>query len=406
MKTVKTLIKRIWLLVFLIVKAPIDGIVKAVRIIKSICRCKRYLKDSLTNLNKVTPLEQIRPDYGNNPIVNTFVHEEPKLDLSIIVPMYNAAAYICECLDSITRQQTQYKYEVILVDDGSTDNTLEMISEYLSDERFYLIRQENHGQAYARNRAIEQSSGRFIMMVDADDVLLADAIEVLVSRADEKKAEIVEGKYIRFRDYSEVNSISKNQFSDQVLEYEVNPWPVLRSTGYSWAKVYNRELWTSLRYPEGYIFEDVITKFVLRRKAKRIINLGSYVYGYHHDTNSSSHKLAGLKHLDSIWVYPRIVSLCKSEGVHFDDVFYLLSLNHITILNYVTTLHIPKKVKLSCFAEMQKQLNSIQFSRPKKVPHLFELLERSVLEGSFEAWQEIAGTITKYRLLKKWREIN
>ena len=374
MDIVKKLIKRIWLFILMIVKAPISGITKTFHIIKSIYRCKRLIKKSPSDLSEVTPLEQIRPDYGNEPIVNAFVHEEPIVDLSIVVPMYNASAYICECLNSIIQQKTHYDYEVILVDDGSTDNTVDTVSDYLTDKRFRLIQQENHGQAYARNRAIEQSFGRYIMMVDADDIILDGCIEELLNTAIKTNSDISEGIVRRF---SKELTIDRPKKSDiHIYEYTMNPTFVLCSVGYSVAKIYNRELWTTLRYPEGYIFEDVITKFILRRKAKRVAYLDKVVYGYRHDPNSSSHKLNGMKHLDSIWVYPRIVSLCKSEGVPFDIVFYLLSLNHITILNYITTLHLSKEVKLSCFAEMQKQLNSIQLCRPKRVPYLFRLLER------------------------------
>ena len=98
--------------------------------------------------------------------------------------------------------------------------------------------------------------------------------------------------------------------------------------------------------------------------------------------------------------------MCEQESVPKDKIFYLLALNHIGLLNYVITRPVDKRIVISCFYEMQKQLISIQLNRPIKIPYLFRLVEQSIIRGNIDAWQEIASTIIKYNLLKKWREIN
>ncbi len=88
---------------------------------------------------------------------------------SVIVPVYNVERYLRECIDSVLRQQSKYPYEVILVDDGSTDSSGEICDEYASDERVKIVHQSNAGVSAARNRGIAVSRGRRLLFVDGDD---------------------------------------------------------------------------------------------------------------------------------------------------------------------------------------------------------------------------------------------
>ena len=90
------------------------------------------------------------------------------IDLSIIVPIYNASLLINRCLDSIFHQTTQYSYEVILVDDGSTDNSVEIIKAR-KEENIILYQQQNAGPSVARNKGVELAHGKYVTFIDADD---------------------------------------------------------------------------------------------------------------------------------------------------------------------------------------------------------------------------------------------
>ena len=113
-----------------------------------------------------------------------------------------------------------------------------------------------------------------------------------------------------------------------------------------------------------------------------------------------------MKKLDSIWILPKVIKLCDQEGAPRDEVLYILALNHIGLLNYITVRTQTRDVKLACFIEMRKQLVSIQDCRPNRIPWMFRLLERSIFEKKYNAWEYIAATINKYNMLKKWREID
>lgn len=336
-----------------------------------------------------------------------FVHQTALCDLSIIIPMFNVEDYIVDCLNSVLCQKTKYSLEVILIDDGSTDNTIERVRVFHEDMRVTLLRQENKGQSVARNKGIYHSKGKYIMFVDGDDILIEGAIDRLLDVAKTTKSDIVEGDIIRFTDSIEKRQLVRNgRRSVRIKSSLREPKFVLTCYGYSCAKVYDRKLWKTLRFPEGYIFEDVITKFILRRKSNQVAFINVPVYGYRQNPHSSSHGKNVMKKLDSIWVFPKVVELCNQEQAPKDTIFYLLALNHIGILNYSTLRPHEESIKRACFEEMQKQLDSIQEYKPRKLPIMFKLLNKAITAGNFENWNYIAATIVKYNLLKGWREIN
>ncbi|MBO5549978.1 MAG: glycosyltransferase family 2 protein, partial [Prevotella sp.] len=112
--------------------------------------------------------------------------------VSIILPIYNVAPYLEEALDSILHQ-TLKEIEIIAVNDGSTDNSQEIIEKYQQkDERIIAFQQENQGQSVARNLALQHASGEYIYMMDSDDVLSSsDALQTCYDYAKKNEAEIV-----------------------------------------------------------------------------------------------------------------------------------------------------------------------------------------------------------------------
>lgn len=334
------------------------------------------------------------------------IYKKKEYDLSVIIPVYNAEVFIEECLESIIKQKSKYKFEIIIIDDGSKDRTVDIIETKFDDSRIKMIHQKNSGQSVARNKALSISQGKYIMFVDGDDILLPNAIENMMNEAYRKNADIVEGDIVNFQDHISDEMIRESRTKYHIESNKTNPNFVLTCYGYSVAKVYRAKLWETLKFPEGFIFEDVITKFILRRKANKVVFLGNVVYGYRRNPHSSSHGNNNFKVLDSIRVFPYIVKLCYQEGVPFDDVFYILSLNHIGLLNFITLKNQSTYVRDKYFLEMQKQLVMVNSYRPNKLPFMFKLLERSIAEGKQEVWQYIADTIIRFGMLKKWREIN
>ena len=120
--------------------------------------------------------------------------------VSIIIPVYNAEAFIADCINSVFAQ-TEQDWELILVDDCSKDNTLEIIQSIINGDvngngNFFLLRQErNQGPSAARNRGIREAKGEYVFFLDADDTITPDCIEVLYGLAKQHDADYVQGKY-------------------------------------------------------------------------------------------------------------------------------------------------------------------------------------------------------------------
>ena len=120
---------------------------------------------------------------------NMEIVKKDKVDItiSVIIPVYNAEKYLKTCLDSLI-SQTYANYEVLCVDDGSTDHSLNILRFYeKKDNRIKVFTQENAGPAAARNKALEYATGDYISFVDADDYLVENAFEILSEVAGEKK---------------------------------------------------------------------------------------------------------------------------------------------------------------------------------------------------------------------------
>ena len=111
--------------------------------------------------------------------------------ISVIIPVYNAEKYLVECIESVISQSFE-RYEVILIDDGSTDSSLEICKEYEArDARIRVFHQKNCGVSKARNVGLDNSHGKYVCFVDSDDVLIPEALEVLVSAAVSGNSDIV-----------------------------------------------------------------------------------------------------------------------------------------------------------------------------------------------------------------------
>ena len=117
--------------------------------------------------------------------------------ISIILPIYNVEKYLSKCLDSLL-EQTYDDFELICVNDGSTDNSLNILQNYASkDSRIKIINQKNQGQSMARNNALEKVQGDYISFIDSDDWVEKDFLENLISSAQKNDADVVQSGYIQ-----------------------------------------------------------------------------------------------------------------------------------------------------------------------------------------------------------------
>lgn len=239
---------------------------------------------------------------------------EAKYNLQIVIPMYNAQKYICACLDSILSQKTSYTYKIILVDDGSTDMTTAVVQNRYKDKNIKVIRQANKGTASARNVGLDHIEADYVMFVDSDDVLKPGAIEVLLKKAYEESACVVEGGY---EIMSGCLKRSKLHQDKNVTELCGELW------GFAWAKVFKAELFKDVSFPECYWYEDTIVSYILYPKCKKAYTVKDPVYRYRNNFKGLSHiRGNGVKLLDSFWVLYYVIKEMNARGTEMTQRRY------------------------------------------------------------------------------------
>lgn len=213
---------------------------------------------------------------------------EKQLLLSIVVPVYNAVKYLQRTIDSLLCQDLDERdYEIILVNDGSTDNSLLLIKEnMICHTNIILIDKKNKGVSSARNAGIEKARGKYIMQVDADDFLEPKIIGKLVKLAEEKQVELLFYRAKFYPDRHEVTNIQPFEIG-KVYNGE---YVLLHGMHVSspWSNLYLRKfvLQVGLKYFDGISHQDVEYNYRLYPHARRIVF--SDIVAYHYNVCGES----------------------------------------------------------------------------------------------------------------------
>lgn len=212
--------------------------------------------------------------------------------VSIIIPAYNAEKYIALAIESAIRQ-TYKNIEIIVVNDGSKDSTVEIVSRY---PNVILVSTENKGVSNARNVGIEQSKGEYLFFLDADDELECDAIESLARACIEHRADICCGKYFtdeKPRHEPENDCVIEHE---TLLQYCIEDNPC---TYIACAKLYRRDFIADTRFAVGRrADEDSFFNFELSLKQPKFVIVDCYIYFYRTNENSASHSFNSDSFLD------------------------------------------------------------------------------------------------------------
>ncbi len=178
--------------------------------------------------------------------------------ISVIIPVYNVEEYINECVDSVINQ-TYKNLEIILVDDGSTDNSSKICDEYAKlDKRIKSIHQQNQGAAEARNNGLKVSKGKYIAFIDSDDYVSNDFIYSLYNNLIKNKADISACGYCEYYNNGKINYKNFRNIKRKYNKMEALIF--LNVLGYfdvgPWNKLYKKELFDKYKFPKNKIAED------------------------------------------------------------------------------------------------------------------------------------------------------
>ena len=190
-------------------------------------------------------------------------------DISIIVPIYNAEKYLSKCINSLINQ-TKKEIEIILINDGSTDRSEEIINNY-RDERIKYFKNENQGIGKTRNFGIEKATGKYLMFVDSDDYLKEDACEILFKKAEKEKLDLVICNYYKVDEETDKKEIIEiKEFKNTKLKD--NKELLLNVNLAPWNKLYKRDLIkkNKIKFVENLKYEDAPFVVETMDKAKRI----------------------------------------------------------------------------------------------------------------------------------------
>ena len=203
--------------------------------------------------------------------------------LSIIIPVYNAKYYIDECLSSILNQGNKKLFEVVIVDDGSTDDSLRIVKKYMSDN-IKILHHSNHGVSYSRNRGLVEANGKYVMFVDIDDVLLPGGINRCLIACEENEEDI-----IIFSNRLKKLQPKKMEMVGNIVG--IPQYKYLGNLGAPWSKIYKKNFIINNNiYFDTYIIngEDGLFNINAIMLADSIKYTPFSIYKYRHSRGSST----------------------------------------------------------------------------------------------------------------------
>ncbi|HGN2347175.1 TPA: glycosyltransferase family 2 protein [Proteus mirabilis] len=243
--------------------------------------------------------------------------------LSIVIPCYNVENYIIDCLESLFKQIDD-KCELIIINDGSTDNTDKIITSYLKNiynENIFYVRQNNNGLSATRNKGIKLSTGKYIAFLDSDDIWLPNSYEKIIEKLN-LNIDILEFDAIKFNKHFAEKSIFYTYLKSKNENFIYKKNDILQScfvanTWYVWSRIYKKDIFKNeeLFFENGRRYEDIMfTPYIyLNENIKKISILKHIVVGYRYN-DSSITKMPMKNDIQDI-IYA-IQKLMKNKNTH------------------------------------------------------------------------------------------
>ena len=253
--------------------------------------------------------------------------------ISVIVPVYNVEKYLEKCVDSIINQ-TYKNLEIILVDDGATDNSGKMCDEFAKkDSRIKVIHKENGGLSDARNFGLDVATGKYIQFIDSDDYIDEDMLELLYNNIKKYNAEIsMCSHYILTEEECTAEGTNTLDIYNRVdILKEVLLDEKVRS--YAWNKLFLRDLFKEIRFPKGRVFEDVLTIPKIFEKANTVVLDDVSKYYYRQRKGSILHIQTKKLRLDYINAALEIMEYLREKEPKL-DLYCSYNIAHITIKTF------------------------------------------------------------------------
>ena len=260
--------------------------------------------------------------------------------ISIIIPVYNTALFLNRCISSVLAQKYE-SYEVILVDDGSTDQSPLMCDEFVkSYDNFQVIHQENRGLLLARRTGISIAKGKYIIHLDSDDELAEECLETLKSYIDKFKSQLLIFNYVHIDNDNHILNYGKSICNDEYLILTNKEFIKYNLKDYRlnvlWSKCAEHSIVDCdtdyTKYGRINMGEDLLQSAALLENASQILYINRPLYRYRFNRNSISNKFNYTYIYDFLKVRRRILSLLKKCEAD-KEAFELFYRNYLHDLN-------------------------------------------------------------------------
>ena len=280
----------------------------------------------------LTFMENIKEVY----VSNLSKQEKPKV--SIIIPIYNHEKYLRECLDSVVNQ-TMNDIEIICVNDGSTDGSLDILKEYANnDNRIKIIDKGNTGLGPSRNVGLDYISGEYVMFLDSDDMLRNNACEIAYEKIKESNSDILSFGWHVFTDTDNpvYKKISKDyKLVDKNISFMNKDWEKALETDhpYSWNKIYKTIFIKDYRFLKTKFFaEEIDMSYKLFKNCSKITLIDDVLYEH----RISGQNLSLKRDLKTLFIVWRSFAVCFFDLLFNNnyDLYKILSFYRIHLQRY------------------------------------------------------------------------
>ena len=292
--------------------------------------------------------------------------------LSVIIPVYNVENYLNECLDSVT-SQTLEDMEIICIDDGSTDNSPDILKEYSKkDKRIKIIIKENGGQATARNLGIKEAQGEYIAFVDSDDFIEPTMFEKLYTKAKDNNLDIAMCKIATYDNQTE--EIKDNvwyymlgvfrDFDKDIFNHKDTREFTCHIAVTPYNKIYKTTLLkeNNILFPEGLIFEDEKFFYDTYLRAKRVSIVDEFLYYYRINRKGSTVDTIKDNDFSDIVPISKLIRETFKETDNYEDYKILLS-NRFIHLQLARFTQTSQKYKENFFNLLKSDLEEVLADR-------------------------------------------
>lgn len=281
--------------------------------------------------------------------------------VSVIVPIYNVEKYLPKCVESVIGQ-TYKNLEIVLVNDGSTDACGKICKEYLEkDDRIVYIEQKNKGLSGARNAGIDVAKGEYLLFLDSDDFIDLDFIEVLYENLITNDADFSVGG-ILFE--SETGKVLKSEndecllVGDEIARYMSCSGSVMLTV--AWGRLYKKQLFEKLRYPEGKLNEDEYLALGLCCAANRVVISSRVNSHYIQRQNSIMHKGFDIRRLEVMNVFMDRLEYFGTKGLKQEYIYTLDRMRASLSVNYVQIRETKLGKKSDEYVEFMRWYNVLK----------------------------------------------